>query len=292
MSVEESLDTLMNRLNTNILSNNQADVVFSKMSSTGGQLWSVTSYNLVWGRGHLYGGATIAVNNSISKAVLTEAFHRYNLYQSSSNPMCSDCVIVVNRVSERVKRTNFVSTSLSPALASAHIWIEIDCGHFLRQIKTWPICANYIKETQIGLDTAAYTEQSSDPNAIYHYPNVPNADTIDWKTKYFGVENAVFLREMGRLWDPDEVFHHSQSIPTRKNDAIGISGSIRLELKQTCHKAYSRKLLLDTASDVVFGVGSILGAVTFQRLVRAMLKTVWLVFVKWNKMNYRAEFDA
>ena len=54
---------------------------------------------------------------------------------------CSDCVTVLHRVGDGLRAHARASNgSFNPALASAALWVEIDCGHFHRQRATWPTC--------------------------------------------------------------------------------------------------------------------------------------------------------
>ena len=57
--------------------------------------WSVPSYDLVWGSGHFYAGATIGVTTfAQEQQVIRVTFDRHNDHILKSTNKCSDCVTV------------------------------------------------------------------------------------------------------------------------------------------------------------------------------------------------------
>ena len=94
--------------------------------------WAVPSYDLVWGKGHSYAGASLTVPRSLSAAAL-DAFLS-SFLQHLEAPACSDCVAVLHRVGPGLRAS--LSSPASPAtsfhsgLSSAALWLEMDCGLF------------------------------------------------------------------------------------------------------------------------------------------------------------------
>ena len=205
--------------------------------------WAVSSYDLVWGKGHSYGGATMTTSAVYEKEVLKATFERYNVYKNSSNQVCSDSVTVIHRISENLRKrvsaqyshshsilqeddvsTSYSSTSFHRSLSRSSLWVEIDYGHFYRHRASWPQCSAYIDHTQQALDSAVPISHRA------HYPNVPNLVADQWTTQYYGLsdhyrsdkvnekeeeEESVFITAK-RIWDPNNIFSHYQSIPLGK----------------------------------------------------------------------------
>jgi len=91
--------------------------------------WAVESYDVVWGTGHAYAGASIAVDKGQSVKVLTELLREYQdmvapdrkqvhrscvdnignesmscrVQQQRKQKPCSDCVLVIHRVGEGIR---------------------------------------------------------------------------------------------------------------------------------------------------------------------------------------------
>ena len=265
--------------------------------STNGKLWSVPSYNLVWGLGHSYGGASIAGSQDYASTILETAFSRYKNYLSLAeskvkkerNGKCSDCVIVLHRVSDRIRATDFTSTSLNPAIGNLSIWVEMDCGHFYRQRGTWGYCSQWISETQKSLDQAAATISTKREEGIYHYPNVPHLDTYEWERAYYGSSNYQKLSNVKRMLDPMDVFYHRQSILASDADSAlhssrmvtdyGLDRSSRVQslMKARCRDVYDKKLVISNfvlASKIfvgLLGTGALL--TLLRKLFRVFFKT-------------------
>ena len=211
------------------------------IKSTG--YWAVSSYDLVWGKGHSYGGATMTTSQVYEKEVLIATFERYNMYKNSSNQVCSDSVTVIHRISESLRQrvstqysnslsqeddasTSSFSTSFHRSLSRGSLWVEIDYGHFYRHRASWPQCSASIDHTQRALDSAVPLSHRA------HYPNVPNLVADQWTAQYYGLsedhygsdkmdekeeekEESVFVTAK-RIWDPNNIFSHYQSIPLGK----------------------------------------------------------------------------
>ena len=191
--------------------------------------WSVPSYDLVWGSGHLYAGATIGVTTSAQEQqVIRVSFDRHNDHIIKSTNKCSDCVTVFHRVGPGLRSfANSTSSSFHPLRANLSLWLEVDCGHFFRKASSWRHCNSFVDETQVLLDMAATTvvvsedgttadpkEKDGDHSSTFHYPNVPNLSHSknSVPAKYFG-KNVARLVRAKQYWDPDNVFYHSQSVP-------------------------------------------------------------------------------
>lgn len=171
--------------------------------------WSVPSYNLVWGKGHRYAGASLTVGPSGSECghasnfsraghckgdiallvVLMEGFVSYR----RSKGVCSDCVTVLHRVGEGIRRGGLDRGGgegegiFHPYRRSSVLWAEVDCGLFYRHdhryrqsitsvdngivrrgSSAWDQCENWLGTVQSAMETAAAVGQR------FHYINVPN----------------------------------------------------------------------------------------------------------------------
>jgi len=164
--------------------------------------WSVPSYNLVWGKGHRYAGASLTVGPSGSECdhasnfsraghckgdiallvVLMEGFVSYRR-SSSSKGVCSDCVTVLHRVGEGIRRGGGGGSIFHPYRRSSVLWAEVDCGLFHRHdhryghsdssrdrnsSSAWDRCENWLGTVQSAMEAAAAVGQR------FHYINVPN----------------------------------------------------------------------------------------------------------------------
>ena len=68
--------------------------------------WSVPSYDLVWGAGHSYGGATVIVDKQYEEITIEQSFERMKLHENKETGKCSDCVIVFHRIGEKLRNGN------------------------------------------------------------------------------------------------------------------------------------------------------------------------------------------
>ncbi len=185
--------------------------------------------------------------------------------QARAQP-CSDCVTVVHRVGPGLRNRSSHSQSSSsfhPALATASLWMEMDCGHFHRQRASWPICSAFVDSAQRRLDA------SLGPSHRSHYPNVPSLATGDYGADYWG-SHYPRLQAAKALWDADDVFSHIQSVrassdhdqaaPHRDHaDAQAISSFAGDEDSRHCrnlHDARSRGGF-KTALNVAMGAGAV-----------------------------------
>ena len=91
--------------------------------------WSVPSYDLVWGSGHYYSGASITVDKEYTSNVVKTVFDSFS--QLKAKKYCSDCVIVMYRVGEGLKQAHDQSSSFNSFIKQSYLWVEVDCGHFL-----------------------------------------------------------------------------------------------------------------------------------------------------------------
>lgn len=199
-------------------------------------MWSVPSYDLVWGAGHSYGGATVAVNDVDSSQVIEATMDRFNVHVNTKS--CSDCVTVIHRIGEGLRHSHSQS-SFNPSLQHAKVWIEIDCGLFHRTRGAWPVCNDYLLESQITLDKSFGIDIKSISNASmhhnvninkrFHYPNVPSLATENWSMLYYGNELYEELQQTKDIWDPVNLFRHAQSVaPTILTTALN-DQEIRVE---------------------------------------------------------------
>ena len=215
--------------------------------------WSVPSYDLVWGAGHSYGGATIIVDKEYEEITIEQSFERMKLHENKRTGKCSDCVLVFHRIGEKLRSgnkranpKNFIEErnrrdhvaqinvqsegsnsrdieiedtdlrfeSFNPFRQNGSLWVEIDCGHFYPKRDSWPACSSFISESQKQLDDIVPRNRSA------HYPNVPNLNTADWKEQYYGAEGYRFLQKMKYIWDPNNFFYHAQSVTLSDEDSV------------------------------------------------------------------------
>jgi hypothetical protein len=81
-----------------------AAVTYAWTSSHG--MWHVPSYGGVWGSGHAYGAASMAVGLDDQSNLLAALFRTYAAHlgsNKSSQTFCSDCVLVMHRVGEGLR---------------------------------------------------------------------------------------------------------------------------------------------------------------------------------------------
>eukprot|EP01036_Dinobryon_divergens_P031889 gene31889-41375_t len=98
---------------------------------------------------------------------------------------------------------------------------ESGAGYLRDRRSTWESCSAWVDDTQRAIDDARiprcmYEGSGSDASNVskrvsYHYPNVPNLVTDDWAGQYYG-DHYARLQEVKRVWDPIDMFHHSQSV--------------------------------------------------------------------------------
>lgn len=313
------------------------------------RMWSVPSYDAVWGAGHAYAGASVTVHstehglkgrdncrarvagdeaeggqgneeefdgstesieeveaegnskegglsrgsscgaNAVGqdrsaspwdraalRAVL-DVFRSYrgadgNSSHARAQP-CSDCVTVLHRVGaglrNRSSHSHNESSSFHPGLATASLWVEMDCGHFHRHRASWPACSAFVDRSQRDLDAAV------DPSHRSHYPNVPSLAIDDFGTEYWG-SNYPRLQTAKGLWDADDVFSHVQSVRTsgsddthaRRHRPHADASSADDEDGRRCrrlHDARSAKGLRTTMFKVAVGAGAVGVAMVFRR---------------------------
>jgi FAD/FMN-containing dehydrogenase len=182
--------------------------------------WSVSSYDIVWGTGHAYSGASTTVGRKYEYDVLVATFERYVNYTREKS--CSDCVTVLHRVGEGIRREKRIAManvpqSVHPFRFKSTLWVEIDCGLFHNRRKLWSQCSRWVDNVQRSLDTVV-------PNDYrFHYPNVPNKNTSSWSEQYYGAGYSK-LQEIKSIYDPQNLLFHTQSISSSagndKSDAI------------------------------------------------------------------------
>ena len=174
--------------------------------------WSVSSYDVVWGSGHYYFGASMAAPPRDTSTLLAAALHKFNAYSLSTSkqgsvasiPTCSDCVTVLHRVGDGI-RTGGLSQSLPtsavhPSRRNISLWVEVDCGVYHRHIERERVARWWrdgkktfltarspsninIQTPENGVlaqcrdfVTAVQTDMdnATTPGDRWHYPNVPH----------------------------------------------------------------------------------------------------------------------
>lgn len=196
------------------------DIMYSREWLLTDRTWSVPSYDLVWGAGHSYGGASIIVGKDYEETIMEKSFERFQMHVDKDAGKCSDCVIVFHRIGEKLKNKvaimhndeekdkNPYTESFNPFRQNGSLWVEMDCGHFYPQRDSWPTCSKFIDDSQVAFDHLIPMDRKS------HYPNVPNLATEGWREQYYGASGYKLLQEVKQVWDPNNVFHHSQSVST------------------------------------------------------------------------------
>jgi Berberine and berberine like len=207
---------------------------------TTGKPWSVPSYDLVWGAGHSYGGSSIIVDKQFEEITIKQSLKSFKLHVDKNTGKCSDCVIVFHRIGETLRNRiatrstarsselmqgehdtkgqgqherDLSTESFNPFRKNGSLWVEMDCGHFYPQRDTWPACSAFIDDTQRAFDSIVPKGHKS------HYPNVPNLVTEDWREQYYGEDGYRRLQEVKQMWDPENVFRHSQSVSVLRESA-------------------------------------------------------------------------
>jgi hypothetical protein len=143
------------------------------------ETWSVSSYDVVWGRGHLYGGASITVDDTYGAPALEAVMDRFANYSSTaaSSGKCSDCVTVLHRVGAGL-RSGGSSKSLNSRSSPMNL----------------PICSSRVIE---GGDSDHSNDDSSDDrngNCVASSSTEVNANMDDRLHSFHP------LREQSRLW--------------------------------------------------------------------------------------------
>jgi hypothetical protein len=221
------------------------DIVISREWLLTDRTWSVPSYDLVWGAGHSYGGATIIVDKDHEEMTIEKSFERFKMHVQKDTGKCSDCVIVFHRIGEKLKSKvsrdpqglndkKPYTESFNPFRQNGSLWVEMDCGHFFPQRDSWPGCSQFIDDAQAAFDHSIPLSSKS------HYPNVPNLVTESWREQYYGAEGYRLLQEVKQVWDPRDVFHHAQSVsPSTHVSSLSLSDSDGIDqlLKNTSHHA-------------------------------------------------------
>lgn len=215
--------------------------------------WAVPSYDLVWGKGHRYAGATLTVPRAHENAALEAFLLAFRGHLES--PSCSDCVAVLHRVGPGLRRAANASLSTSsfhPGLATAALWLEMDCGLFrdgnpFRHLFTalspsssgkqswmqtrWQTCSDFVDSAQLALDGANDNHNDNDSESSFHYPNVPNLQAGQgvsgkgWEQSYYGSHYPRLQRIKMEL-DPSNLFRHHQSIRPLRRDETSNRGDI------------------------------------------------------------------
>jgi Berberine and berberine like len=229
------------------------DIVISREWLLTDRTWSVPSYDLVWGAGHSYGGATIIVDKDHEEMTIEKSFERFKMHVQKDTGKCSDCVIVFHRIGEKLKNKviggdsqglsdkKLYTESFNPFRQNGSLWVEMDCGHFFPQRDSWPACSQFVDDAQAALDHPIPLSSKS------HYPNVPNLVTESWREQYYGAEGYRLLQEVKQIWDPSDVFHHAQSVsPSTHKSSLSLSDSDSIDelfpeqitsMKNTSHDA-------------------------------------------------------
>lgn len=221
----------LNAIHAKLRDGTWSDIVRGRKWITTDKTWSVPSYDLVWGAGHSYGGATMIVDEKYEAVLIEKTFKTFKVHlegekeaeAGSGKGKCSDCVLVFHRIGNKLKNrisrpsnakhhvnASSGTESFNPFRQNGTLWAEMDCGHFYPQRDTWPVCKAFIDDTQRYLDAHVPLAHKS------HYPNVPNLVTEDWRRQYYGETGYKQLQGVKDVWDAEDVFRHSQSIaPSR-----------------------------------------------------------------------------
>jgi hypothetical protein len=251
--------------------------------------WSVSSYDLIWGHGHAYAGATITVgqNHTDQLSVLSSFLTSYRQQLSSPrlssdnfSHACSDCVAVIHRIGDTLRNheKNQARSAINPLLQEAYLWVEMDCGNFLREREKWESCRQYVDESQRKLD-GSFSEETKYER--YHYPNVPNLATDDWQHQYYGRNDYSRLQRIKDLWDPLNSVNHHQSIkpsqfPEEEYDLTDILRSNHSEPEQVkCKSIYVMAAMQETIKIIQ----------NFATTVLLVMLVAWLSRNIWRRLT-------
>ena len=218
--------------------------------------WSVPSYDLVWGAGHSYGGATIIVDKYYEEITIEQSFERMKLHENKKTGKCSDCVLVFHRIGEKLRNGNRRGKILKDSLDELErkkldgndkndinnenkdgdenriedIDLPFESFNPFRQNGSLWVeidCGHFYPRRDSWPACSNFISQSQKQlddiaprNRSAHYPNVPNLSTADWKEQYYGAEGYKFLQKMKSIWDPNDFFYHSQSVTPSGEDSV------------------------------------------------------------------------
>ena len=218
--------------------------------------WSVPSYDLVWGAGHSYGGATIIVDKDYEESTIEQSFERMKLHENKKTGKCSDCVLVFHRIGEKLRSGNRRGKISEDSLVELKrkkldgndkndndnkikdedenriedIDLPFESFNPFRQNGSLWVeidCGHFYPRRDSWPACSNFISQSQKQlddiaprNRSAHYPNVPNLNTADWKEQYYGAEGYKFLQKMKNIWDPNDFFYHSQSVTPSGVDSV------------------------------------------------------------------------
>jgi hypothetical protein len=289
--------------------------------------WSVPSYNLVWGKGHRYAGASLTVGPSGSECghasnfssraghckgdiallvVLMEGFVSYRRRSSSSKGLCSDCVTVLHRVGEGIRRggrdRGEGGSIFHPYRRSSVLWAEVDCGLFHRHdhryrqsnssrdrdSSAWDRCENWLGTIQSAMEAAAAVGQR------FHYINVPNKhsaqsaedhDSSDgssspqiiadsWVEMHFSSPHFDRLRKLLDAIDPTGLFSNKsivRTLPTSTTPQVTLNET-SAPATSVCVNAYRKHAFEDVVLVVKVSLALLLLRLSAVPTVHHLLK--------------------
>jgi hypothetical protein len=138
--------------------------------------------------------------------------------------------------------------------------------------KDWGHCSNFVDNLQSDFDSLTVDESRM------HYPNVPNLQTKNWSTQYYGKDNYERLQRTKSLWDPYNIFNHHQSIkPLDTSDNYQKFKSLTTN-NDNCKQIYFNNGLKDfkTAMKVLLGLS---GFSLIMKRVIGFVKQIWLLMM-------------
>ena len=232
--------------------------------------WWVPSYDLVWGSGHYYSGASITVDRDYTRNVLLSIFKSFT--ELRKHKFCSDCVVVIHRVGDGLKLAHDTNSSFNSFIQKSHIWVEIDCGHFFRRQfikKDWELCRKFVDRIQNDLDKCTTDESRM------HYVNVPNLKTENWQNQYYGEKNYKGLQRTKMKWDEFNILNHVQSIKPRHLVSEKSFNKLQIDKKNdVCKNIYFNKGLDDLriALKVIFSLST--SAILLKLIHKFILKII------------------
>lgn len=266
-SIFQKLKSLHSELSIRSLDANRMYTCRSWLSTD--RPWSVPSYDLVWGAGHSYGGSSIIVDKEYEERTVKQSLESFKLHVDKKTGKCSDCVVVFHRIGEKLRnkiatkgstspadprhselhmtvQQDLDSESFNPFRKNGSLWVEIDCGHFYPQRDSWPTCSAFIDESQRAFDRIVPKNHKS------HYPNVPNLVTEDWREQYYGREGYERLQKVKQMWDPENVFRHSQSVSVHIGDSAGGNHSTAVVVGVNSNRRSGIKTILSRLKNSTF----------------------------------------
>ena len=141
---------------------------------------------------------------------------------------------------------------------------------FRRQLikKDWANCSNFVDNLQRDFDKSTVDESRM------HYPNVPNLQTKNWSTQYYGKDNYERLQRTKSLWDPYNIFNHHQSIKPLSKTSDNYQNFKSLTTNnENCKQIYFNAGLKDFKT----AISVIIGLTGFRLILKRLIDVIYFI---------------